>query len=63
LHQVIGLTPDDTTAYYQLADLLASMGEYRQAEKVYRRLVLMNADDAIAQAKATSMASLRETHA
>jgi thioredoxin-like negative regulator of GroEL len=63
LHQVIGLTPDDTTAYYQLADLLASMGEYRQAEKVYRRLVLMNADDAIAQAKATSMASLHEAHA
>lgn len=63
LHQVIGLTPDDTTAYYQLADLLASMGEYRQAEKVYRRLVLMNPADPIAQAKATSMASLRESQA
>ncbi|MCC6790229.1 MAG: tetratricopeptide repeat protein [Thermomicrobiales bacterium] len=61
LHQVIGLTPDDTTAYYQLADLLASMGEYGQAEKVYRRLVLMNPADPIAQAKATSMASLRES--
>jgi tetratricopeptide (TPR) repeat protein len=61
LHQVIGLTPDDTTAYYQLADLLASMGEYGQAEKVYRRLVLMNPSDPIAQAKATSMASLRES--
>jgi tetratricopeptide (TPR) repeat protein len=61
LHQVIGLTPDDTTAYYQLADLLASMGEYRQAEKVYRRLVLMNPADPIAQAKATSMASLHQT--
>jgi thioredoxin-like negative regulator of GroEL len=63
LHQVIGLTPDDTTAYYQLADLLASMGEYHQAEKVYRRLVLMNPADPIAQAKATSMASLRESQA
>lgn len=63
LHQVIGLTPDDTTAYYQLADLLASMGEYHQAEKVYRRLVLMNPTDPIAQAKATSMASLRERQA
>ncbi|MGI8477672.1 MAG: tetratricopeptide repeat protein, partial [Thermomicrobiales bacterium] len=51
LHQVIGLTPDDTTAYYQLGDLLGSMGEYRQAEKVYRRLVLMNPSDPIAQAK------------
>lgn len=63
LHQVIGLTPDDTSAYYQLADLLASMGEYHQSEKVYRRLVLMNPADAIAQAKATSMAALRESKA
>ena len=63
LHQVIGLTPDDTSAYYQLADLLGSMGEYHQAEKVYRRLIMMNPSDPIAQAKATSMASLRESHA
>ena len=60
LHQVIGLTPDDMTAYYQLGEELASMAEYHQAEKVYRRIVLMNPDDAIAQAKATSMAALRE---
>jgi thioredoxin-like negative regulator of GroEL len=61
LHQVVGLTPDDSSAYYQLAKLLASMGEFNQAEKVYRRLVLMNPTDAIAQAKATSMASLHES--
>lgn len=60
LHQVIGLTPDDMTAYYQLAENLASMAEYHQAEKVYRRIVLMNPDDAVAAAKATSMAALRE---
>ena len=60
LHQVIGLTPDDMTAYYQLGEQLASMGEYHQAEKVYRRVVLMNPDDAIANAKATAMAALRE---
>jgi tetratricopeptide (TPR) repeat protein len=60
LHQVIGLTPDDMTAYYQLGEALASMGEYQQAEKVYRRIVLMNPDDAIAQAKATTMAALKE---
>lgn len=63
LHQVIGLTPDDANAYYQLGDLLASMGEFHQAEKVYRRLVLMNPSDPIAQAKATSMAALRESQA
>jgi tetratricopeptide (TPR) repeat protein len=60
LHQVIGLTPDDTSAYYQLGDLLSSIGEYAQAEKVYKRLVLINPSDAIAKAKATAMAALRE---
>jgi tetratricopeptide (TPR) repeat protein len=60
LHQVIGLTPDDMTAYYQLGEALSSMGEYLQAEKVYRRIVLMNPDDAVAQAKATAMAALKE---
>ena len=60
LHQVIGLTPDDMTAYYQLGELLSSMGEYQQAEKVYRRVVLMMPDDAVAQAKATAMAALKE---
>jgi tetratricopeptide (TPR) repeat protein len=61
LHQVIGLTPDDASAYYQLGDLLTGIGEYGQAERVYRRLVLMNPSDAIAQAKATTMAALRES--
>ena len=60
LHQVIGLTPDDMTAYYQLGEALSSMGEYHQAEKVYRRIVLMSPDDAVAQAKATAMAALKE---
>ncbi len=60
LHQVIGLTPDDMTAYYQLGEALSTMGEYYQAEKVYRRIVLMNPDDAIAQSKATAMAALKE---
>lgn len=60
LHQVIGLTPDDASAYYQLGDLLSSIGEYHQAERVYKRLVLMNPNDAIAQAKATTMAALKE---
>ncbi|MFL5761489.1 MAG: tetratricopeptide repeat protein [Thermomicrobiales bacterium] len=63
LHQVIGLTPDDMTAYYQLGELLASIGEYLQAEKVYRRVVSMNPGDAIAQAKVAAMASLRDQRA
>jgi tetratricopeptide (TPR) repeat protein len=60
LHQVIGLTPDDTTAYYQLGDLLSSVGEYGQAERVYRRILAVQPDDPIAQAKATAMAALKE---
>jgi thioredoxin-like negative regulator of GroEL len=60
LHQVIGLTPDDVTAYYQLGETLSSMGEYQQAEKVYRRITLMSPEDAVAQAKAMAMAALRE---
>jgi tetratricopeptide (TPR) repeat protein len=58
LHQVIGLTPDDASAYYQLGDLLASMGEHHQAEKVFKRLSLMNPADAVARQKAMEMAQL-----
>ena len=60
LHQVIGLTPDDTSAYYQLGELLSAAGEYGQAERVYRRILAITPDDAIAQAKTHSMAALRE---
>jgi tetratricopeptide (TPR) repeat protein len=60
LHQVIGLTPDDASAYYQLGDLLGSVGEFGQAERVYRRILSLQPDDPIAQAKATAMASLKE---
>jgi len=63
LHQVIGLTPDDTSAYYQLGELLAGAGEYHQAERVYRRIMTITPDDDLALAKATSMASLAEQHA
>jgi tetratricopeptide (TPR) repeat protein len=59
LHQVIGLTPDDASAYYQLGELLQSMGEHQQAEKVYRRLVLMNPSDHIALEKLAQIAALK----
>lgn len=60
LHQVIGLTPDDTSAYYQLGELLGSAGEYRQAERVFRRILTITPDDDVAVAKANSMAALAE---
>jgi len=58
LHQVIGLTPDDSTAYYQLGDLLNAMGEHHQAEKVFRRLSLMNPGDDLARARTVQTAHL-----
>lgn len=60
LHQVIGLTPDDGSAYHQLGELLQSMGEHQQAEKVYKRLVMMNPDDYIALEKLAGIAALRQ---
>lgn len=63
LHQVIGLTPDDASAYYQLGELLQSMGEHQQAEKVYRRLVLMNPSDHIALEKLAQIAVLKQGNA
>ncbi len=60
LHQIIGLTPDDLDAYYRLGDLLAGLGEYGQAERVYRRLMDLAPGEAVPSAKAQSMAALRE---
>ena len=57
---MIGLTPDDTTAYYQLGDPLGSLGEYGQAERGYKRILTIAPDDAIAQAKASAMRALGE---
>ncbi len=39
LHQVIGLSPEDTRAYFQLAEVLRSVGEFGQAFKLYGRIV------------------------
>ncbi|MBA2754506.1 MAG: tetratricopeptide repeat protein [Chloroflexia bacterium] len=60
LHQVIGLTPDDTSAYYQLGNLLGSVGEYGQAERVFRRIVALAPDEVMAAARAEAMSALRE---
>lgn len=60
LHQIIGITPDDTGAYHHLAELLAGLGEYKQAERVYRRLAVVDPAEPIAAAKAESMAALGE---
>jgi len=47
LHQVIVLDPRDVESYSLLGEALASVGEYAQAERVYRRLVRLTPDDPI----------------
>ena len=58
LHQVIVLDPRDAGSYAQLGEALSSVGEYAQAERVYRRLVRLTPDDPIIRAKQTAMAML-----
>ena len=48
---------------YQLGELLSSAGEYRQAERVYRRILSITPDDDIALAKANAMSALGEQRA
>ncbi|HEX5505356.1 MAG TPA: tetratricopeptide repeat protein [Thermomicrobiales bacterium] len=58
LHQVIVLDPRDADSYNRLGEALASVGEYAQAERVYRRLVRLTPDDPQARARQTAMAML-----
>lgn len=39
LHQVIGLAPEDTRAYFQLASVLSSVNEQGQAFRLYQRVL------------------------
>jgi len=58
LHQVIVLDPRDAESYGLLGEALASVGEYGQAERVYRRLVRLTPDDPVAKAKQAAMVML-----
>ncbi|HUG15016.1 MAG TPA: tetratricopeptide repeat protein [Thermomicrobiales bacterium] len=58
LHQIIGLSPSDTTAYHGLGEVLTSLGEYTQAERVYRRLATLTPDDPVLSAKQSALAAL-----
>jgi tetratricopeptide (TPR) repeat protein len=57
-HQIIGLDPDDTQAHHRLGDTLVSIGEYAQAERVYRRLMRQWPDDPIARARHRAVATM-----
>jgi tetratricopeptide (TPR) repeat protein len=58
LHQIIGLAPSDASAYHRLGEVLTSMGEYAQAERVYRRLAAFTPDDPVLLAKQSALAAL-----
>lgn len=45
LHQVIGLAPEDTRAYFQLASVLASVNEFGQAYRLYQRILRLEPDN------------------
>ena len=58
LHQIIGLAPADAAAYHKLGEVLTSLGEYAQAERVYRRLGSLTSDDPVLAAKQSALAAL-----
>ncbi|HYI15058.1 MAG TPA: tetratricopeptide repeat protein, partial [Thermomicrobiales bacterium] len=58
LHQIIGLSPAEASAYHKLGEVLTSLGEYAQAERVYRRLAAFMPDDPVLTAKQSALAAL-----
>ncbi len=58
LHQIIALGPLQTDAYHKLGEVLAAVGEYAQAERVYRRLSTLVPDDPAIQAKQSALAAM-----
>jgi tetratricopeptide (TPR) repeat protein len=62
LHQIIALAPHDPGSYHKLGEVLTSLGEYTQAERVYRRLASMTPNDPVLQAKQSALAVLAATN-
>jgi len=58
LHQIIALGPQQIDAYHRLGEVLAAVGEYAQAERVYRRLTTLVPDDPAIQAKQSALAAM-----
>lgn len=61
LHQIIALAPQDPDAYHKLGEVLTLLGEYTQAERVYRRLATFSPDDPVLEAKQSALAVLAAT--
>jgi tetratricopeptide (TPR) repeat protein len=60
-HQMLALDPNDPATYHQLGELLVSIQEYKQADRVYRRLANIAPDDHAAKAKRAAIAALTKT--
>ena len=58
LHQIIALGPQEIDGYHKLGEVLASIGEYAQAERVYRRLMQLVPDDPAIHAKQSALAAM-----
>ncbi len=58
LHQIIALGPEEIDAYHKLGEVLAAVGEFAQAERVYRRLAMLAPDDPAIQAKQSALAAM-----
>ncbi len=57
-HQMLALDPNDPATYHQLGELLVSIQEYNQADRVYRRLSALAPDDHAVKAKRSAIAAL-----
>jgi tetratricopeptide (TPR) repeat protein len=57
-HQMLALDPDEPATYHQLGELLVSIQEYGQADRVYRRLANLVPHDKAVQAKRSAIAAL-----
>jgi tetratricopeptide (TPR) repeat protein len=57
-HQMLALAPDEPSTYHQLGELLLSIEEYGQAERVYKRLAALTPDDPAITAKRSAIAAM-----
>jgi tetratricopeptide (TPR) repeat protein len=58
LHQMLALAPNEPSTFHRLGELLASIGGYSQAERVYRRLATLVPDDPAVRAKRQALAAM-----
>jgi tetratricopeptide (TPR) repeat protein len=57
-HQMLALAPDEPSTYHHLGELLVSIGEYGQAERVYKRLSVLTPDEPAVRAKLSAISAL-----